>query len=102
MGFELAIESRLRSALTPSFLQIVDESHHHAGHAGANASGKGSHFRVTIAAPAFAGLSLLAQHRLVNAAVADLFAQGLHALAIEIRSPGQTASGAPKTGASVS
>jgi BolA protein len=63
---------------------VLDESAAHAGHAGANEQGFGSHFRVRIASPAFAGKSRVACHRLVYDAMQNFIDQGLHALAIEI------------------
>ncbi|MFT4190371.1 MAG: BolA family protein [Comamonas sp.] len=78
------LEQRLHRALAPSALQVIDESAAHAGHGGANAEGRGTHFRVRIAAPAFTGRTRVQQHRLVYDALADCMPQGLHALAIEI------------------
>jgi BolA family transcriptional regulator, general stress-responsive regulator len=63
---------------------VIDESAAHAGHSGANAEGFGSHFRVRIASPAFAGISRVARHRLVYDAMQNFIDQGLHAIAIEI------------------
>lgn len=80
-----ALEARLRERLSPSALQVIDESAAHAGHAGANGLGYGTHFRVRIAAPAFEGLSRVAQHRLVYDALSAFTDAGLHALAIEIQ-----------------
>lgn len=81
------IEEQLRTRLSPSRLEVIDESAAHAGHAGANAQGFGSHFRVRIASPAFAGKSRVACHRLVYDALQNFIDQGLHALAIEIIEP---------------
>jgi BolA protein len=78
------IEEQLRNRLSPSLLEVIDESAAHAGHAGANAQGFGSHFRVRIASPAFAGKTRVACHRLVYDALQNFIDQGLHALAIEI------------------
>jgi BolA protein len=78
------IEQQLTAALHPTHLQVLDESAAHAGHSGANAEGFGSHFRVRIASPAFAGKSRVACHRLVYDALQKFIDQGLHALAIEI------------------
>lgn len=78
------IEARLRAHCAPSALDVVDESAQHAGHAGADASGVGTHFRVRIASPLFAGLSRVARHRLVYDALQGFPERGLHALAIEI------------------
>ena len=75
------MRERLESRFAPSQLTIQDESHLHAGHAGA-AGGHG-HFRVSIVAEAFRGISPVARHRLVYAAVDDLLKTDIHALAIE-------------------
>ena len=64
--------------------EVVDESAAHAGHAGSDGTGSGTHFRVRIASPAFAGKVRVAQHRLVYDALDEFIARGLHALAIEI------------------
>lgn len=76
---------RMRTALTaafsPSELEIVDESHLHHGHAGSSPSGE-THYAVRIRAPAFAGLTRVARHRLVNDALKPEFDKGLHALAL--------------------
>ena len=77
------LEARLRDALQPTMLEVIDESASHAGHAGANAEGYGTHFRVRIASPQFAGKSRVARHRLVYDALQLFIAQGLHAIAIE-------------------
>ncbi|MDM0013231.1 BolA family protein [Variovorax sp. J22P168] len=77
------LEARLREALVPTELEVIDESAAHAGHAGANAEGRGTHFRVRIASPLFAGKPRVARHRLVYDALQVFIAQGLHALAIE-------------------
>ena len=82
----LELDTALRKALAPTWLEVLDESAAHAGHAGANGLGHGTHFRVRIAGPAFTGLSRVAQHRLVYDALQKFTAAGLHALAIEIRS----------------
>ena len=79
--------ARLQERLEPSKLDVIDESYQHAGHAGANASGVGTHFRVKIASPFFTGKSRVARHRLVYDAVQDFIDQGLHALAIETETP---------------
>ncbi|WP_284338072.1 BolA family protein [Comamonas sp. NoAH] len=79
-----AIEQALRDKLAPSQLEVIDESAAHAGHAGANGTGFGTHFRVRIAAPVFEGKRRVAQHRLVYDALQHFIDQGLHALAIEV------------------
>ena len=74
----------LTAALAPSHLEVQDDSHLHAGHAGAR---EGRHFSVRIAAEAFRGLPRVRRHRLVYDAVASLMPQGIHALAIDARTP---------------
>lgn len=76
----LTIRNRLTSALDPQLLEIFDESHLHAGHAGAR-DGRG-HFHVRIASARFHGLSRLAQHRLVYDALGDLMTTDIHAVRI--------------------
>lgn len=75
---------RLAELLQPTVLDVLDESAAHAGHAGADESGFGTHFRVRIASPLFDGRSRVARHRLVYDALQDFVDRGLHALAIEI------------------
>lgn len=79
-----AITERLRQTLSPTLLAVQDESAAHAGHAGADGTGAGTHFRVRIACQAFTGKTRVAQHRLVYDALSDFMARGLHALAIEL------------------
>jgi len=80
------IEHKLRTALQPLRLEIEDESHKHAGHAGARESG-GGHFNVTIVSAAFSGLGLLQRHRLVYDALGDTMRREIHALSIRALSP---------------
>ena len=79
-----SIEERLRARLEPTALEVLDESGAHAGHAGANGSGFGTHFRVRIASKLFDGRPRVARHRLVYDALQDFMDQGLHAIAIEV------------------
>jgi BolA protein len=81
------LEQRLREALQPVTLEVIDESHQHQGHAGANGTGMGSHFRVRVTSHIFTGKSAVMRHRLVYDALQDFLAQGLHALAIEAHTP---------------
>ena len=74
---------RLHERLQPTLLEVIDESAQHAGHAGANDQGYGTHFRVRIASPLFTGKTRVARHRLVYDALQDFIDQGVHALAIE-------------------
>ena len=80
------IERKLRTALQPLRLEIEDESHKHAGHAGARESG-GGHFNVTIVSASFSGLGLLQRHRLVYDALGDTMRREIHALSIRALSP---------------
>jgi BolA protein len=79
------IRSLIELRLKPTALELLDESAHHAGHAGA-ASGAG-HFRLRIVSDAFSGLPLVKRHRLVHDALAPLFGSEIHALALETRTP---------------
>lgn len=79
------LHARLVERLAPTELEVIDESAAHAGHAGADGTGFGTHFRVRIAAPAFEGRPRVARHRLVYDCLQDFIDQGLHALAIETR-----------------
>lgn len=80
-----ALHAALLQALAPTQLEVLDESAAHAGHAGANGLGHGTHFRVRIVSPRFEGLNRVAAHRLVYDALQPWIAAGLHALAIEIQ-----------------
>lgn len=82
------IETRLREALAPERLDVIDDSEKHRGHAGHNGSGE-SHFTVEIVSDRFVGQNRLARQRLVNAALADLLRDRVHALAIKARAPGE-------------
>ena len=77
------IESKLRDGLSPSQLQVIDESNQHVGHAGAHPLGE-SHFRVRISSAVLTGKSRVAQHRLINEVLAEELRKRVHALAIEI------------------
>jgi BolA family transcriptional regulator, general stress-responsive regulator len=77
------MESKLHAAFSPAFLAVIDESNQHHGHVGAHPSGE-SHFRVRISADAFAGQSRVAQHRMINAVLAEELKARVHALAIEV------------------
>ena len=74
---------RLRDSLQTTSLEVIDESGAQAGHAGANGTGFGTHFRVRIASPLFTGQTRIARHRLVYDALQDFIDQGVHAIAIE-------------------
>jgi BolA protein len=82
------ITEKLTKAFAPESLSVVDESHLHAGHAGARPGGE-THYRVYIVSDAFRGKSRIERHRMINAALTDELAGGVHALAINASAPGE-------------
>ncbi|MFM1815052.1 MAG: hypothetical protein RLZ98_1747 [Pseudomonadota bacterium] len=88
MSIEQAIRRKLEENLSPSRLEIVNESHLHAGHHGSPGTGE-SHFRVLVVSAAFEGRSRLQRHRLINEAVAEQLRDGVHALAIKALTPAE-------------
>ena len=82
------IAQRLRGALAPTRLEVINDSDRHRGHAGHDGSGE-SHFTVLIESPAFTGQSRLARQRAVKAALGDLLVERIHALAIKAKAPGE-------------
>lgn len=96
MSMRSRIEAKLTQAFAPERLQVVDESHLHAGHShdddGHHAVFDGAgetHFRIRIVSQHFAGMSRIARHRAVNDVLAEEMQRGLHALAIEPAAPGE-------------
>ena len=83
------IQSQLRQALAAELIEVVDDSHLHAGHPGAR-EGKG-HFRVRIVSPRFAGLRTLQRHQLVYRSLEDMMQTDIHALSIVALAPGEAA-----------
>ncbi|WP_349655396.1 BolA family protein [Xanthomonas sp. 10-10] len=81
------IRQALQAALAPTELEVVDDSHRHAGHAGAR-DGRG-HFNVRVVSAVFAGKPPLARHRAVYAAVGEMMQTDIHALSIEAIAPGE-------------
>ena len=81
------LTERLRSALEPDQLEVIDDSHRHAGHAGA-ADGRG-HFTVLVVSQSFAGLGTLKRHKLVYEVVGDMMTTDIHALSIKALTPGE-------------
>ena len=84
------ITEKLTSAFSPQSLNVVDESHLHAGHAGSREGGQ-THYRVYIVSNAFEGKSRVDRHRLINTALAAELAGSVHALAIHAAAPGEGA-----------
>lgn len=83
------IEERLRTALDPVDVEVIDDSHRHAGHAGA-ADGRG-HFTVIVVSERFRGVPVVRRHRLVYEAVGDMMTTDVHALSIQALAPGENA-----------
>jgi BolA protein len=81
------IRAALEAAFAPTRLEVEDDSHRHAGHAGAR-DGRG-HFNVRIVSTAFAGKPPLARHRAVYAALGGMMQTDIHALSIEARTPAE-------------
>ncbi len=81
------ITQTLAHAFAPARLEVRDDSHKHAGHQGAQSGGQ-THYHVTLVTDHFTGLNRVARTRAVNAALADEFATGLHALSLTLRAPG--------------
>ena len=83
-----AVDAALRAALQPETLTVTDDSHLHAGHAGAR---EGRHFSAHIVSPRFEGLGRVARHRLVYDALRQWLPHGIHALALTTLTPGESA-----------
>ena len=84
MPMKDVIAQKLQDALSPSHLEVIDESDQHAGHGGWREAGE-THFRVLITSAAFAGQTRVAMHRAINALLAEELQGGVHALAIEAK-----------------
>ena len=89
MSIKDQITQKLSDAFAPTALDVTDESHLHAGHAGHREGGE-THFRVHIVSPRFEGKSRIDRHRMVNATLAAELADRVHALAIKAHAPGET------------
>jgi BolA protein len=98
-GEAMTVRDRLMTifaaALRPSSLEVIDESHQHAGHAGWRPGGE-THMRVRVVSEAFAGKSRLDRHRMVNELAAAELHGGLHALAIEASAPNESMQAGPR------
>jgi len=88
MGLETRMREKLMVALRPTRLDVVNESHLHAGHGSSPGTGE-SHFRVLIVSGAFAGKTRVERHRMVNEALASELKGGVHALAIKACAPNE-------------
>jgi BolA protein len=92
MSVKSRIEYRLTEALSPERLEVVNESHLHAGHQPGFTGAGETHLRIRVVSGKFAGVTRVARHRMVNELVKDEFDAGLHALAIEAAAPGEPVS----------
>ena len=89
MSMKSSMTGKLEAAFSPERLDVINESHLHAGHQpGFDGEGE-THMRVRIVASAFAGMSRVARHRAINDLVKAEFDAGLHALAVEVAAPGE-------------
>ena len=92
MTIKERITTKLTDALAPTALEVIDESHQHAGHAlhpgGVEPRGE-THFRIKVVSGAFGGKSRLDRHRTINALLAQELRDGVHALAIDAKAPGE-------------
>jgi BolA protein len=88
MSVERDIRNKLTEAFAPAALEVVNDSHRHAGHAGSPGTGE-SHFTIKVVSAAFAGKSRLERHRMVNQALAVELAGKIHALAITALAPNE-------------
>jgi BolA family transcriptional regulator, general stress-responsive regulator len=86
MNIKERIVAKLEAGLAPVSLDVVDESHLHAGHGGARAGGE-THYRVTVASARFSGKGRIERHRMIYALLADEIADGVHALALHAKTP---------------
>ncbi|MEZ5897052.1 MAG: BolA family protein [Parvularculaceae bacterium] len=90
MSLAETIRAKIEKAISPEVVEVKDESHLHAGHAGARPGGE-SHFRLRVVASAFEGLSPVARQRAVNAALKEELAGPIHALAMTTLTPAEAA-----------
>lgn len=84
------IDAKLRAGLAPKAIEIIDESHLHAGHAGAREGGE-SHFRVAVVSGEFVGKSRIERQRLIYDLLAEEMAGPIHALTLATLAPGESA-----------
>jgi len=92
MRVEQAIREKLSAAFNPAAIEVVNDSHHHAGHGSSPGTGE-SHFSVVVVSPVFAGKSRLERHRMVNSALAEELAGPVHALAVTALTPDERRAG---------
>ena len=88
MRVEDEIRRKLKQAFAPQALEVVNDSHRHAGHAGSPGTGE-SHFTIKVVSPVFEGKSRVERHRMVNQVLADELAGKIHALAVSALTPAE-------------
>jgi BolA protein len=86
MNIKDRMMAKLEAGLAPTRIEIEDESHLHAGHAGAREGGE-THYRIKVASPRFSGKGRIERHRMVYALLAEEIALGVHALALQTKTP---------------
>ena len=89
MGFSQSISKKITSALSPTSLEIVNESHLHAGHQESFDGSGETHLRIKVVSEVFEGMSRVNRHRAINELVLEEIEQGLHAIAIEAKAPSE-------------
>lgn len=89
MSIRATIEEKLAAAFSPQHLEVINESHLHAGHQEHFDGAGETHLRLRIVADAFSGMSRIERHRAINALIADELADTVHAFAIEAAAPGE-------------
>ena len=89
MAIENEMREKLEKSLAPTSLEVINESHKHAGHAGSPGTGE-SHFQLNIVSEAFSGKTRLERHRLINEVLKEELAGKIHALAINAKAPDET------------
>jgi BolA family transcriptional regulator, general stress-responsive regulator len=89
MSFIKSIQSKIENALKPASLEIVNESHLHAGHQEKFDGSGETHLRIRVVSDAFTGKSRVDRHRMINELVTDEMQQGLHAVAIDAKAPAE-------------
>lgn len=86
MNIKDLMMAKLAAGLAPTRLEIEDESHLHAGHAGAREAGE-THYRIKVASASFSGKGRIERHRMIYALLAEEIAGGVHALALHAKTP---------------
>ncbi|MGB7286453.1 MAG: BolA family protein [Salaquimonas sp.] len=89
MGFSQSIENKIKAELAPTSVEIINESHLHAGHQESFDGSGETHLRIKVVCEAFEGMSRVNRHRTINGLVQEEIDQGLHAIAIDARAPSE-------------